>query len=46
MQEGGPVVPSKEEFEAMSPKEKAARKKEPEGLAEAWAWVMNYLLGK
>ena len=27
MQEGGPVVPSKEEFEAMSPKEKAARKK-------------------
>ena len=28
MQEGGPVVPSKEEFEAMSPKEKAARKKE------------------
>ena len=28
MQEGGPVVPSKEEFEAMSTKEKAARKKE------------------
>jgi hypothetical protein len=25
--EGGPVVPSKEEFEAMSPKDKAARKK-------------------
>ena len=27
MPESGPVVPSKEEFEAMSPKEKAARKK-------------------